>query len=197
MKSTRGDERFWASTRGRIIQLLRRGSRTVTELAEALGLTDNAIRTQLTALERDGLARPSGTRPGTRKPNIIYGLTPEAERLFPKMYAPILRQLLDVLTERLPRKKLEEAVREVGHRMATEHRSAVRAERLEDRVIEAIALLGAGAVRANPSDMTAAWLFVVSIARWPSRWSATRSSVGSWRRCWPICWAYPCNSAAR
>src|SRR5919197_4867912 len=102
MRSTRWDQRFWASTRGRIVLLLRRGSRTVNELAAALGLTDNAVRTQLTALERDGLVHASGTRPGTRKPNITYGLTPEAGRLFPKMYGPVLRQLLDVLAERLP-----------------------------------------------------------------------------------------------
>ena len=65
MRSARWDKRFWSSTRGRIVLLLRRGSRTVHELAVALGLTDNAVRTHLTALERDGLVAPSGTRPGT------------------------------------------------------------------------------------------------------------------------------------
>ena len=79
------DDRFWTSTRGRIILLLRRESRTVNELAEALGLTDNAVRAQLTALERDGLVRQSGTRPGKRKPNVVYDLTAKAEHLFPKV----------------------------------------------------------------------------------------------------------------
>ena len=37
MKPTRWNERFWASTRGRIIQLLRRSGRTVNELAGVLG----------------------------------------------------------------------------------------------------------------------------------------------------------------
>src|SRR5262245_6513356 len=82
MKSTRGDKRFWASTRGRIILLLRRGSRSVNELAATLKLTDNAVRTHLTALERDGLVQASGTRPGTRRPTIMYELTPDAEYLF-------------------------------------------------------------------------------------------------------------------
>src|SRR3982750_4494447 len=100
MKSTRGDERFWASTRGRIILLLRRGSGIVNELAGALGLTNNAVRTHLTALERDGLVRPSGTRPGPRKPHITYDLTPEAGRLFPRVYQPLLHHLLEVLRER-------------------------------------------------------------------------------------------------
>ena len=79
MKASGWDKRFWASTRGRLILLMRRGSRTVNELAAVLGLTENAVRTQLDRLERDGLVHPSGTRPGTRKPNITYDLTPGAE----------------------------------------------------------------------------------------------------------------------
>ena len=141
MRATRGDERFWRSTRGRIILLLRRGGRTVNELAQALGLTDNAVRTHLTKLERDGLVRPSGTRPGTRKPNIIYVLTPEAEHLFPKMYGPVLRSLLDVLAERLTAKKLEDIARTVGRRMAANHRPAVQADGLEERVAQAATVL--------------------------------------------------------
>jgi len=39
MKSTPWNYRFWTSTRGRIILLLQRGSRTVAELVEATGLT--------------------------------------------------------------------------------------------------------------------------------------------------------------
>src|SRR5947208_14431915 len=116
------DERFWSSTRGRIILLFRRGSRTVNELAEALGRTDNAVRSHLTALERDGLVRQSGSRPGTRKPNITYDLTPEAEQLFPKAYGPILLHLLSVLKERIGPKKLDGIVREVGHRLAPIYR---------------------------------------------------------------------------
>lgn len=135
-------ERFWASTRGRIILLLRAGSRTVNEMAAELGLTDNAVRTQLDRLERDGLVRPSGTRPGTRKPTITYDLTADAERLFPKVYGPILRHLLDELAERLPAKKLEEMARTIGHRLATEHRLAVNADNLPDRVAQAVTLLG-------------------------------------------------------
>jgi predicted ArsR family transcriptional regulator len=141
MKS-RWDKRFWATSRGRIILLLRQGSRTVHELAQAIGLTDNAVRTHLTTLERDGLVWPGGSRPGSRKPIATYELTPEAAQLFPRMYGPLLRSLLDVLAENLPTKKLHTLVQDVGHRMAESHRSAVQAEKLEDRVAEAAMLLG-------------------------------------------------------
>jgi predicted ArsR family transcriptional regulator len=37
-------DRFFESTRGRIVTLLRRTAMTTEELAKALGLTDNAVR---------------------------------------------------------------------------------------------------------------------------------------------------------
>jgi predicted ArsR family transcriptional regulator len=135
------DDRFWASTRGRIILLLLREGRTVNELAEALKLTDNAVRAHLTALERDGLVRQSGSRPGRRKPNAVYDLTAKAKLLFPKVYGVALRHLLDVLKERLSPKKLEEAVRTVGHRLAPIYRPAVQASRSQNPTEQAIAVL--------------------------------------------------------
>jgi predicted ArsR family transcriptional regulator len=144
MRSTRWDKRFWSSTRGRLITLMRSNDRTVKELATALELSTNAVRTHLDRMERDGLVHPSGTRPGTRKPNVTYGLTPEVERLFPKMYVPMLRKLLDVLTERLPARKLDGVVRTAGRRLALDYRSEIKAVKLEKRVSEAIGVLGEG-----------------------------------------------------
>lgn len=114
------DQRFLASTRGQLVVLLRRGPRTVEELAAALGLTDNAVRAHLAALERDGMARVLGVRRcgGSGKPAYEYVLTPAAERVFPKPYADMLGTLYDVLGERLPAAELETLARETGRRMA-------------------------------------------------------------------------------
>ena len=59
--ATNRDEKFFESTRGRMVTLLRRSGRTVEELARALGLTDNGIRAHLAALERDGIVRQRGS----------------------------------------------------------------------------------------------------------------------------------------
>jgi predicted ArsR family transcriptional regulator len=114
---TRWDQRFFASTRGQIVALLRRTSRTVEELAAALGLTDNAVRTHLASLERDGLVRRGGARRGGGKPAFLYDLTPEAERLYPKVYGAVLHRLLDVLTERLGPAEVLDLLRETGRRL--------------------------------------------------------------------------------
>ena len=47
MATTRWDQRFFGSTHGRIVTLLRRSGRTVEGLARALGLTDNGVRARL------------------------------------------------------------------------------------------------------------------------------------------------------
>ena len=117
MSVTRWDSRFFETTKGRILALLRRGSRTVDELAGALGLTDNAVRIHVGALERDGIVRQRGVRPTGGKPAYAYEVSPEAERLFTKAYIPVLTQLVGVLAERMPPAELEALLREVGKRL--------------------------------------------------------------------------------
>ncbi len=111
---------FFASTRGQIITLLRRSSRTVDELAQALELTHTAVRAHLAALERDGLVNQRSERRGSGKPSSVYDLTPAAEYLFPKSYGQLLDQLLDVLGEHLPPDEVETLLRETGRRIAVE-----------------------------------------------------------------------------
>jgi predicted ArsR family transcriptional regulator len=118
--SARWEKRFLESTRGRIVALLRRTSRTVDELAAALDLTDNAVRAHIATLERDGLVEQRGVRRGTSKPAFSYDLTAEAEQLFPKAYAPVLTHLLTLLTERLSPETVDDLLRAAGRRIASE-----------------------------------------------------------------------------
>jgi predicted ArsR family transcriptional regulator len=120
MPLSKRNQRLLASTRGQIITLLRRSSRTVDELGQALNLTDNAVRAHLATLERDGVVLQSGVRRGSGKPASVYDLAPEAEQLFPKAYVPVLQQVLAILSERLPTDEVETLLREVGRRMAVQ-----------------------------------------------------------------------------
>lgn len=119
--ATTWDERFFESTRGQIVTLLRRSGRTVDDLAKALGLTNNGVRAHLATLERDGFVRQHGSvraASGGGKPAYVYELTQEAEDLFPKAYGPVLRRLLDVIGERLDPEEVEALLRTTGSRMA-------------------------------------------------------------------------------
>jgi predicted ArsR family transcriptional regulator len=112
------EPRFFSSTRGQIVALLRRAQQTVEDLAAVLHLTDNAVRAHLLRLERDGLVRQHGVRRGERRPSLVYELTPEAERLFPKAYAPALGRLLEVLAEHDSRGEVRQLAIDAGRRLA-------------------------------------------------------------------------------
>jgi predicted ArsR family transcriptional regulator len=90
----------------------------VEELATALDLTDNAVRAQLAAMERDGLVRQSGERKGTRKPAVEYQLDPEAETALSRAYVPLVAALMQVLATRLSPAELERVLRDAGRRAA-------------------------------------------------------------------------------
>ena len=122
--ATNWDEKFFESTRGQIVTLLRRSNRTVEELARALDVTDNVIRAHLAVLERDGIVRQRGSvrrSSGGGKPAYVYELSQEGEDLFPKAYEPTLRRLLDIMSERLGPEESEALLRSVGRRLAEEH----------------------------------------------------------------------------
>ena len=119
--ATNWDEKYFESTRGRIVTLLRRSGRTVEELARAVDLTDNGVRGHLAVLERDGVIRQRGTvrrGSGGGKPAYVYELTAEAEELFSKAYEPALGALLEVLAEWLGSEGSEALLRSAGRRLA-------------------------------------------------------------------------------
>ncbi|HSE35968.1 MAG TPA: ArsR family transcriptional regulator [Blastocatellia bacterium] len=148
MKATRLDARFFDSTRGRIVTLLRGSARTVNDLAEKLGLTDNAVRAQLLSLERDGIVRQGAAQRGHRKPSFVYELTPDAERLFPKAYDALLNQLIAVLKDRLSAEELEGILRAVGRSLGAPHATSGGVSNLEQstrRVLKALEALGGSA----------------------------------------------------
>jgi predicted ArsR family transcriptional regulator len=136
------DKRFFESTRGQIVTILRSSPSTVEELAGQLELTDNAVRAHLLTLERDGLVRQSGLRRGPRKPHFTYVLTPEADALFPKAYDALLNQLIAVLKTRLDQPEIEDVLREVGRAVAARSPAGQNAS-LESRVQTALKVLEA------------------------------------------------------
>jgi predicted ArsR family transcriptional regulator len=134
------DQRFFSTTRGQVVATLWRAPCTVEELASALGITDNAVRSHLSSLERDGLVHQSGVRRTQAKPAFVYDVTPAAENLFPKAYGPVLSYVLDVLGERMGADELAALLREVGGRLAAE--SGAPAHRaVGERIQRAVATL--------------------------------------------------------
>lgn len=108
------------SSRGRVVRLLRAGGLTADDIASKLGVTRSAIRAQLTGMERDGVVRRAGQRPGTTRPSNVFELTPEVEQLLSSAYVPLLTQLVDVFAAGLPGDQLETMLRQAGKQLADE-----------------------------------------------------------------------------
>lgn len=149
-------EKLFSSTRGRILDLLRHSEKTVSELAGALDLTENAIRNHLSALERDGLVETRGVRrEGVGKPARVYGFPLDAENYFPKAYDAVLAHLLTLLAERMGRAELRSFLEEAGHRAGEGRvrRDADFDERL-DAMMELVDELGGVAeIRRSNGDL--------------------------------------------
>lgn len=88
-------------SQGRILQHLKRGgSGTIPEMARALELSVETVRTHLRALGSEGLVERRGRRgSGPGRPEIVYGLTAAAEELFPSQEGKLLQDLAAFLEE--------------------------------------------------------------------------------------------------
>jgi predicted ArsR family transcriptional regulator len=149
------DKRFFETTRGQIITLLREGPRSVDELARSMGLTDNAIRAHLSTLERDGLVRQTGVRrlAGAGKPATLYEVHPAAEPLFSRAYAPVLEALVEELATELSAEQRESLMQAVARRRAAEVGRPPKGS-LSQRVEAATAVLDSwgGAAKAEQQE---------------------------------------------
>ena len=109
-----------AGTRGRIIDLIRRSHVSATEIAASLELTYNAVRSHLTALERDGLIRKVGLQRGESRPSMVYALAAGVDDALSRAYMPFASHLVRALGEKLPDQDLGDLMRDVGRRLARE-----------------------------------------------------------------------------
>ena len=111
-------QRFMGETRVEMLHLLRRSRQTITSLADALRLTDNAVRTHVAVLEREGVVEHVGTQRDTGgKPARVYDLTSEGEELFPKAYALVLGGLVEEIARSEGEGRAVELLRAVGRRI--------------------------------------------------------------------------------
>lgn len=129
-------------TRARLILLLRRSDQTINELAQTLGVSGNAVRTHIAALQRDDLVEEAGLRRDTGgKPARLYTITSRAEELFPKAYALVLGQVISRLQDRQGNDLVTRLLREIGVQLARSR--APSGDESEARIAAAAGILEA------------------------------------------------------
>jgi predicted ArsR family transcriptional regulator len=121
-------KQFYETSRGRIVELLRRGPLTVERMASQTGVTTNAVRALLTAMERDGLVRRAGKRHGgATRPSHLFELTSEVQQLLSRAYVPLLTNLLQVMAKGQSSAQLNKIMRQTGRALAAEFARPSRA----------------------------------------------------------------------
>jgi predicted ArsR family transcriptional regulator len=165
------DTRFLNTTRGQIVAELRRESRTVEDLRKMLGITDNAVRAHLAALERDGIVHQTATRPSGRRPAVLYELTKAAESSFSQAYLPVLTRLVDSLSDRMSPDQLTGTLRERTEgaaRVLTTLGGLAEVEESNDALtIRGYSCPLADAVRSHPATCQAAQALVSELVGAP------------------------------
>ena len=110
------------STRMEILELLRRRGRCSAEtIANDLGVTPNAIRQQLTNLERDGMVHSQPERSRRGRPSLLFALTERADSVFPKRYG----QLATMVLQEVQDMSGPDALDEIFARVAARHAGAI------------------------------------------------------------------------
>jgi len=144
------DARFFQSTRGKIVTALRRRhAASAVDLAEEFGLSANAVRQQLLALERDGYVVERSVRRGPTKPTLEYSLTPSGEGLFPQQYDKMLNAVLHEVRSTFGTDALEAVLAKLGDRAAEKYRAKLTAPDVRGRTYELAGLLRENGVEAD------------------------------------------------
>lgn len=109
------------------------GALTARELAEQFGVTPNALRRHLDALEADALVRHDREVRGVGAPVHAYALTAAGEALFPQAYAPVLEAVLETLREAAGTEGVRTAIRRQWAPLVTGAGSRLAELPLEER----------------------------------------------------------------
>lgn len=145
-------DRFFQTTRGKIVsELRRRGSASAADLAGQFGLSPNAVRQQLTILERDGLVAETSVRRGPTKPTYEFSLTPEADRLFPQAYDKMLSAVLREVRDQYGPPGVAKIFDGLSKRAVERARESVTAVRPEEKVAQLTEMLQKNGVVAEYS----------------------------------------------
>lgn len=123
------------STRERILQtLLRQPRRTITDLADAVGINPISVRHHLTNLQVEGLVAAEEERHGVGRPRLVYFLTEAGLERFPTRYLRLTTRLLSQIKEKLPHSLVGEIFADVAQDLAAQHVEQLRGLSLEERL---------------------------------------------------------------
>ncbi|HET6845243.1 MAG TPA: winged helix-turn-helix transcriptional regulator [Anaerolineales bacterium] len=130
------------TTRDRILQtLLRQPRRTITELAEAVGINPISVRHHLSNLQVEGMVAFEEERHGVGRPRLVYMLTEAGMEHFPTRYLRLTTRLLAQMKESMPGPVVAKLFKQVAEHLASEYTDQLQGLSMEQRLDFVRALL--------------------------------------------------------
>jgi predicted ArsR family transcriptional regulator len=114
--------------------LQRNGSATIKELEELLGVTTNAVRQHLQALQADGYIERRQVNAGVGRPHHAYSISAKAHDLFACHCDDLALTLLEEVFALEGKERVDLLLGRVGDRLAQRYASSVRGVALQERV---------------------------------------------------------------
>ncbi|MDN9012698.1 helix-turn-helix transcriptional regulator [Brevibacillus laterosporus] len=123
------------STRKEILLLLKkRGSVSVQEMSEHLGVTRMSVRKHLYALEKDSYIQSSILRQHVGRPTYSYRLTVLSEELFPNEYDNLAMELIQGINDMFGESLVNSLFERRMAKIEKKHREAMSGQNFEKRV---------------------------------------------------------------
>lgn len=136
-----------------LVALKKRQPLTAHELGEQFGLTANALRRHLKALEDDGLVRYQRQVRGVGAPVYTFSLTAAGEALFPRGYVGALATALDAVRQRGGDAAVSEVLEAQWQQLAEEAEPVLEGLPLAERVPLVAELLTSKGYMAEPVEI--------------------------------------------
>ncbi len=128
------------TTRDQVLRIVRgHKEATVNQIAEALGVTHQAVRRHLDGLRADGMIEARQLRHGVGRPSLVYTTTERGEESAGHTYLQLLSRLfrhIDKEPEGERRNMLEQVFSGIAQEVAAEHVAEVRGQTLDERVAQ-------------------------------------------------------------
>lgn len=141
---------------------------TVDQLAQALGVTHNAVRMHLAALQHDGIVERRGQRATGGRPEYLYAISPAGRETFPRRYRQLTETLIQEVDGALGHAALEKVMRRMGRRAAAGLRAAPGDAVSIEQTAQAMTRLGYEAHTRNGEIVALNCVFHELAARFPA-----------------------------
>ncbi len=138
------------SPAGEVLSVMqRRGDVTIKDLEEALNVTANAVRQQLTALLSEGLISQQTENIGRGRPKHVYGLTVKGRSLLSNHSDEFTNSLLrEILVSDGP-EKVQDLMGRMSRRLAAQYERALADLPSDERATKLTELLNAKGIMAE------------------------------------------------